>query len=67
MKVGLHDITPPSLANLCLLDMTTKAGGILGNVAMALLLVLLAPVAIILIGTPVVLFVRLLIEIGGRL
>jgi len=45
----------------------TREGGVLWNLAMALLLVLLAPVAIILIGTPVVLFVRLLIEIGGRL
>jgi len=47
--------------------MTTKAGGVLGDLALALVLVLLAPVAVILIGTPVVLFVRLLIEIGGRL
>jgi hypothetical protein len=47
--------------------MTTRAGGLLGNLALVLLLVLLAPAAIILIGTPVVLFVRLLIEIGGRL
>ena len=47
--------------------MTTNAGRVIGDLAMALLLVLLAPVAMILIGTPVVLFVRLLIEIGGRL
>ena len=47
--------------------MTLKAGGVLRDLAVALLLVLLAPVVIILIGTPVVLFVRLLIEIGGRL
>jgi len=67
LRVGLHGLTPPPLADLCLLDMTTKAGGVLGDLALALLLVLLAPVAIILIGTPVVLFVRLLIEIGGRL
>ena len=47
--------------------MSMKVGGVLGDLAMALLLVLLAPVAIVLFGTPVVLFVRLLIEIGGRL
>ena len=47
--------------------MTMKAGGVLRDLAMALLLVLLAPVAIILIGTPVVLFVRFFIEIGGYL
>ncbi len=47
--------------------MTTKAGGVLADLTIALLLVLLAPVAVILIGAPVVLFVRLLIEIGGRL
>ena len=47
--------------------MTMKAGGVLRDLAITLLLVLLAPVAIILIGTPVVLFVRLLIEIGGYL
>ena len=47
--------------------MTTKAGGVFRDLALVLLLVLLAPVAIVLIGTPVVLFVRLLIEIGGYL
>ena len=47
--------------------MTMKVGGVLGDLAMAVLLVLLAPVAMILIGAPVVLFVRFLIEIGGSL
>ncbi len=47
--------------------MTMKVSGVLGDLAMALLLVLLAPVAMILIGAPVVLLVRFLIEIGGRL
>jgi len=46
---------------------TTKAGGLIGDLGMALLLVLLAPVAIVLIGAPLALLVRLLIEIGGRL
>jgi hypothetical protein len=40
---------------------------VLRDVGLALLLVLLAPVAIVVIGAPVALFVRLLIEIGGRL
>jgi hypothetical protein len=44
-----------------------KVAGTLGNLGQAILLVLLIPVAIIAIGLPVVLFVRLLIEIGGRL
>ena len=34
---------------------------------MALLLVLFVPLAVLVIGAPVVLLVRLLIEIGGRL
>jgi hypothetical protein len=45
----------------------SKLGGVLGDLGMALLLVLLAPVAIVVVGAPVVLLVRLLIEIGGRL
>jgi len=74
--LGFHDVTLPVLADRCPsdrrsskrgVDMTTNAGRVIGDLAMALLLVLLAPVAMILIGTPVVLFVRLLIEIGGRL
>ena len=39
----------------------------LRDLGMAILLVLLVPVVMIAIGAPVVLFVRLLIEIGGRL
>ena len=39
----------------------------LRDFGMAILLVLLVPLAMIAIGAPVVLFVRLLIEIGGRL
>ena len=42
-------------------------GGALRDLGMAVLLVLLAPVAVVAVGAPVVLFVRLLIEIGGRL
>lgn len=45
----------------------TKLAGLLGDLGMALLLVLLAPAAIVLIGAPLVLLVRMLIEIGGRL
>ena len=45
----------------------SKLGRVLGDLGMALLLVLLAPVAVVVVGAPVVLFVRLLIEIGGRL
>jgi hypothetical protein len=45
----------------------SKVAGVLGDLGMALLLVLLAPVAVVVVGAPVVLFVRLLIEIGGRL
>ena len=44
-----------------------KSAAIFGDLGMALLLVLLAPVAVVAVGLPVVLFVRLLIEIGGRL
>jgi hypothetical protein len=40
---------------------------LLRDLGMAILLVLLVPVVMIAIGAPVVLFVRLLIEIGGRL
>jgi hypothetical protein len=40
---------------------------VLRDLGMAILLVLLVPVVMIAIGAPVVLFVRLLIEIGGRL
>jgi len=42
-------------------------GGALRDLGMAVLLVLLAPIAVVAVGAPVVLFVRLLIEIGGRL
>ena len=45
----------------------TRIAGVLGDLGMAVLLVLLAPVAVIAVGAPVVLFVRLLIEIGGWL
>ena len=48
-------------------SLTTRVGAVIGDLGMALLLVLLAPVAILLIGAPLVLFVRFLIEIGGRL
>lgn len=44
-----------------------KVLGVAKTLAMALLLVLLVPVAIIAVGAPVVLLVRILIEIGGRL
>ena len=41
--------------------------GILTDVGLLLLVVLLCPLAVIIVGTPVVLVVRLLIEIAGRL
>ena len=46
--------------------MTRIAEG-LGDLGLAILLVLLAPAAILLVGAPLVLLVRFLIEIGGRL
>lgn len=39
----------------------------LRDVGLAILLVMLVPVAILIIGAPVALLVRLVIEIGGRL
>jgi hypothetical protein len=44
-----------------------KLSAWLGELGMVLLLVLFVPVAMVVIGAPVVLVVRLLIEIGGRL
>ena len=44
-----------------------KVTGALRDIGLALLLVLLAPVAVVVVGAPIALFVRLLIEIGGRL
>ena len=47
-----------------------RVGGILGHLnsgALLLLVVLLFPLAILLIGTPVALFARLLVEIARRL
>jgi hypothetical protein len=44
-----------------------KLSAALGELGMAVLLVLFVPVAMVLIGAPVVLLVRVLIEIGGRL
>ena len=45
----------------------TKTAEVFGDLGLVLLLVMLAPVAILLIGAPLALFVRLLIEIGGPL
>lgn len=45
----------------------TKTADVFGDLGLVLVLVLLTPFAILLIGAPLALFVRLLIEIGGRL
>jgi len=45
----------------------TKIAAVVGDLGLLLLLVMLAPFAILLIGAPIALFVRMLIEIGGRL
>jgi hypothetical protein len=45
----------------------TRVAAVVGDLGLVLLLVMVAPFAILLIGAPLALFVRLLIEIGGRL
>jgi hypothetical protein len=45
----------------------TRIAAVVGDLGLVLLLVMVAPFAILLIGAPLALFVRLLIEIGGRL
>ena len=45
----------------------TRIAGVFGDLGLLFLLVLLAPFVIVLIGAPLALFVRALIEIGGRL
>jgi hypothetical protein len=44
-----------------------KLSAALGDLGKAVLLVLFVPVAMVVVGTPVALLVRLLIAIGGRL
>ena len=45
----------------------TKVAGLLGDLAGALLRVLLVPAALIVLGLPIVLFARLVTEIASRL
>jgi len=45
----------------------TKIAEVFGDLGVVLVLVLLTPFAILLIGAPLALFVRMLIEIGSRL
>ncbi len=54
----MHDGPPAPLRNIL---------GLVDDAVLLLLVVLLFPLAILLIGTPVALFVRLLIEIARRL
>ncbi len=44
-----------------------RAGGILADALFVVTIILALPLAILVIGTPIVLFVRLLIEIVDRL
>jgi hypothetical protein len=43
-----------------------RAGGLVEDAALALLLVFLAPIAIIVVGAPIALCVRLVVEIARR-
>jgi hypothetical protein len=45
----------------------TRAGGILADAILVVPIILTLPLAMLVVGTPIVLFVRLLIEIVERL
>lgn len=63
---GVRVASAPSL-NVAGTSLVRKLGGVLGDVLLLLLAVLSLPLAILLIGTPIVLCVRLIVEITRRL
>ena len=63
---GVRVVSAPSLS-VAGTSVVRKLGGLLGDVLLLLLAVLSLPLAILLIGTPIVLCVRLIVEITRRL